>query len=332
MDENPPKLKNVRKIISAVAGIVITIMAVFIYVNLFGAPQKNAKPEQLVIALKANNTEIKEKLKAEGFIKNTWAFQFALSWKGISEIKPGGYKISKSMDVWGIIKILSQEPYMKWIVIPEGLRKEEIADILASALEWNDQIKKDWVTKYTAIKYDYTEGVYFPDTYLIPADESPLDVAERLQAKFQEKFSPYAKEAVKQNIKWNTLLKIASIIQREAAGKNDMPLIAGILWNRLLGGMKLDIDATIQYARGKTDNGWWAPVKPADKQIDSPYNTYLYKGLPPLPIDNPGLDAIEAVLYPVKTKCLYYLHDESKTIHCAETYKEHQQNIEKYLK
>lgn len=321
-----------RCVIAAIVAAIIAVIAVVAYVSTFGAPQKSAEPERFVITLGSGKTEIVGKLRAEGFIKSPWMFRFALRWKSGKDIQPGGYKISKSMDVWEIAGVLAGEPYMKWAVIPEGLRKEEIADILAATLSWNDEEKQEWITKYTAMKYDYTEGVYFPDTYLIPVDEPPLDVAERLRAKFEEQFAPYAEEALKQNIKWDTLLKIASIVQREAAGKSDMPLIAGILWNRLLAGMKLEVDATVQYARGKTPDGWWMPIKPADKEIDSPYNTYRYKGLPPHPIANPGIDAIKAVLHPEKTECLYYLHDKLGTIHCAKTYKEHQQNIEKYLR
>jgi UPF0755 protein len=133
-------------------------------------------------------------------------------------------------------------------------------------------------------------------------------------------------------VKWTTAIKIASLVQREAAGESDMPLIAGIIWNRLLQGMPLAIDATIQYAKGGTDDDYWTPLVKGDTKMDSLYNTYLHKGLPPTPIANPGLPAILAVLNPAKTDCLYYLHDSSGTIHCAATYAEHQKNIEKYLK
>jgi UPF0755 protein len=128
-----------------------------------------------------------------------------------------------------------------------------------------------------------------------------------------------------------------------------MPLIAGILWNRLNQKMKLEVDATVQYVRdsvahyGTTPNvyqdtnytaagTWWKPIQPSDKQIDSPFNTYMYAGLPPRPIRNPGLDAMEAVLHPESTDCLYYLHDHARTIHCAKTLAEHEANIEQYLR
>ncbi|MCX6721256.1 MAG: endolytic transglycosylase MltG, partial [Candidatus Staskawiczbacteria bacterium] len=206
------------------------------------------------------------------------------------------------------------------------------AEILAEELNWSEEQKNDWITKFTTMKFDYIEGVYFPDTYLIPKDENGLEIAQRFINKFNEEFAPYAKEFAAQNIKWTTALKIASLIQREAGSKDDMPLIAGIIWNRLLQGIKLGIDATLQYARGNTGNGWWAPITIADKKIDSLYNTYLYSGLPPHPICNPGINTIDAVLNFAETDCIYYLHDANKQIHCAKTYAEHLKNIEKYLK
>ena len=110
-----------------------------------------------------------------------------------------------------------------------------------------------------------------------------------------------------------------------------MALIAGIIWNRLNIGMKLDIDATVQYARGKTDNGWWAPIKIEDKQIDSPYNTYLYAGLPPTPICNPALRLWLPLLTP-KKPIAFYFHDSARQIHCSKTYEEHLEKIDQYLR
>lgn len=287
---------------------------------------------RFVVPLTATTSEaLAKKLKEEGFITNETAFSLAYTARGGGAVVPGGYKISNEMNSLTLAGIFHKAPYMKWIRIPEGLRKEEIATILARELGWTDTQKNTWITTYTTMKFDYREGVYFPETYLIPVDESPLDVANRLVAKFNEKFNPYLPEFNAQNIKWTTGLTFASIVQREAAGKGDMALIAGILWNRLNNNMYLGVDATLQYARGNVGAGWWAPIKVADKQIDSPFNTYTTKGLPPRPIANPGITAIEATLHPEQTDCLYYLHDNKKQIHCAVTYEEHQANIQKYL-
>jgi len=301
---------------------------------LFSAPQPRVeKVELFTIALKTDEPAIIDKLLNQGLIKNSWAFNLALTIKGKhNTIEPGGYYLAKGMNAWQIIERLSLGPELKWVVIPEGLRKEEIGEILAKTFNWSEEDLDKWNNFYTRQKYDYVEGVYFPDTYLIPIAEKNFEVAQRMINRFNEKFAPYFDQFAQANIMWTTDLRLASLIQREAAGKEDMPLIAGILWNRLDKEMKLEVDATVQYARGKTDSGWWAPIKPEDKEIDSPYNTYLYKGLPPHPIANPGLEAIEAVLDPQQTDCLYYLHDNNRQIHCAKTYEEHKENIEEYLK
>ncbi len=330
--------KNRKKLQASITSFVIAVLAALSYLIFFQTAQNDTGKERFIVPLNSDQS-IASILKEQGFIKNTFTFNLAILLRG--KAKPGGYQISKSQTAWSIASILSKDPYMKWVVIPEGLRKEEIANLFVENLGWTDEEKDKWINTYTAMDYDHMEGVYFPDTYLIPVDEAPLDVAKRLRAKFEEKFAPYAKEAVAQNIKWTTLLKLASIVQREANDKEDMPLVAGILWNRLLKNMRLEVDATLQYARGsklvedglpRAEVEWWAPITIAEKQIDSPYNTYKNTGLPPHPISNPGIEAIDAALHPASTTCLYYLHDSSGEIHCSETFEGHKQNIEKYLK
>lgn len=321
------------------AGLVLFMLLVFsgsffAYRSLFDAPEKQAETAVFVVSVTAEQQEIKSRLIDQGFIKSAWAFNRALAGTD-GEIEVGGYRISKSMDVWVLVKAVTGKPQLVWITIPEGLRKEEIGNRLAAGLGWDSKELYEWNYTYTAMDYDHLEGTYFPDTYLIPTDESGLDVANRLRRRFDEQFAPYMTGFLKQNVKWTTALKIASIVQREAGGKDDMPLIAGILWNRLLHDMKLEVDATVQYARDDREElteGFWKPITPADKEIDSKYNTYKYAGLPPFPIANPGIEAIAAVLHPTETECFYYLHDLNRHIHCAVSYQEHLANIEAYLK
>lgn len=288
--------------------------------------------QRFIVPMNKNSLdEVSAVLLDAGFIKDEDSFQ-GLFGKDIKNIVPGGYRISREMNETQISEIFKNKPYMKWVIIPEGLRKEETADVLANFLGWNNTQKQKWLAETKTMENDYTEGVYYPDTYLIPIDETPLEVAKRLISKFNEKFSPYLPEFTRQNIKWTTGLTLASIVQRESANASDMPLIAGILWNRLENDMALNTDATLQYARGNTGNGWWSSISPSDKQINSPFNTYTNKGLPPHPICNPGITAIEAVLHPAQTGCLYYLHGDDGITHCAATYEEHIANIDKYLK
>lgn len=247
------------------------------------------------------------------------------------KMEEGGYYFYKNMSIWNKISKIKAGPDLKWVTVLPGMRKEQIGEVLANTFNWSSEELTKWNEVYTRMKLDYVEGVYFPDTYLIPVRENGLDIANRMVAHFNEKMGDLFDKFAAKNIKWTTGIKIASLIQREAGGKDDMPIISGVIWNRLDKGMNLQIDATIQYAKGKVEDTWWSHVSPSDLKIDSPFNDYLNKGLPPSPICNPDLSAIEAALNPAETDCLYYLHDSNRQIHCAKTYEEHLDNVKKYL-
>jgi UPF0755 protein len=286
-----------------------------------------------VIPENKENFDIVKTLKEKKFIKSTSAFKFLINNFSYGRgMESGGYKLSQNMNAWQVMKKISGKADLVWFRQSYCVRKEQLGEYLAEALGWNNTQLNSWNSLYNNDKPDYFEGVYYPDTYLIPLDETPAQVAQRFINRFNEKFAPLADEFAAKNIKWTTGIKIASLIAREAAGTSDMKLISGIIWNRLDMEMPLQIDATMQYTLGKKDNGsWWGGIDLAEKQSDSPYNSYLYKGLPPTPICSPNIDAIEAALNPEETDCLFYLHGADKQIHCAKTYKEHLVNIEKYL-
>ncbi len=236
------------------------------------------------------------------------------------------------MFAWQVLEKITGKPDLLWLTVSGCPRKEQIGEKLADLLGWTSKEVKDWNSLYSDFKSEYFEGVYYPDTYLIPVTESAGQIARRFIDRFNTKFAPLADKFVEANIKWTTGVKIASLIAREAAGDSDMRLIAGIIWNRLDQGMRLQIDATMQYTLGKrSDGSWWGPVDLSQKQSDSPYNTYLYEGLPPTPICSPDIRYLEAVINPESTDCLYYLHDSGGQIHCAKTYAGHKSNISKYL-
>ncbi len=223
-------------------------------------------------------------------------------------------------------------PSVRIVRVEEGLRKEEIAEIMAKNLGWDESEKEEFINAHIALNTEDLEGRYFPKTYMLLRGENPFQVSTTMFYEFSKNTNNINKTKKTDILNQDTALTIASIIQREAAGKNDMKLISGIIWNRLFSGMKLQMDATLQYAKGNEDDGWWRKVNSKDKNIDSPYNTYLYKDLPPTPIANPGLAAINAAYNPEKTSCLYYLHDKKRKIHCSKTYEEHKRNINRYLK
>ena len=328
-------MKSVVKIFGGIVAAPVLLMGVwFAYMALCAPPQTEGTDDVFIVSRNQTVSATVEKLQTGGFIRNGQAFSLAWVAKGKRDaIAPGGYHLSKNMNVWQVADKLLGDPDLKWVTIPEGWRKEQVGELLAKTFGWSDDDLSKWNTVYTKMRSEYLEGTYFPDTYLIPVNENGLDMANRMTRRFDEQFAPYTSGFAAENIKWTTGLKVASLIQREAAGKDDMPLIAGILWNRLNKGMRLEIDATVQYARGQAAAGWWAPITSEDiKTIDSSYNTYQNQGLPPTPIDNPGLAAIDAALHPAETDCLYYLHDTNRQIHCAVTYEEHLANIEAYLR
>ena len=221
-------------------------------------------------------------------------------------------------------------PETKYVKIHSGLRREEIANIFANALNWNKNNKEKF-ENLESRTLPNREGYYYPGVYIVRKDTPPEKAADLMLERFNQEVSSRYQKSTSEIISIETALKVASIIEREAAGKNDRRLISGIVWNRIFSGMNLEIDATLQYAKGSEEKGWWPKVTPKDKLIDSPYNTYQNEGFPPSPISNTSIAAISAALNPQKTKCLFYLHDSKKQIHCSKTYEEHKQNVRRYL-
>lgn len=302
-----------------------------IYVSYFGSVGKSTETIIFVIPQKHTSFNLTDSLFEQKLIKNKKGFQFLSdNFLKNGEIKTGGYKLNQSMTAWQIFKKVKGKQDLFWVNIFNCPRKEQVGEKLASTLGWNDSQKVEWNSLYSGT--EYAEGVYYPDTYLIPTDESVEQIAKRFINKFNEKFAPLSDQFVSKNIKWTTGIKIASLIAREAAGREDAKTISGVIWNRLNNDMRLQIDATMQYTLGKNENGsWWGSIDLTQKQLDSPYNSYKNEGLPPTPICSPNIDFIEAALNPEETDCIYYLHDSNRQIHCSKTYSEHLINIDKYL-
>jgi UPF0755 protein len=208
------------------------------------------------------------------------------------------------------------------ITIPEGWRREQIADYLAT----KGVNKADFLAQTIN-----DEGMLFPDTYYISANPTAAEVITKMTTNYSLKVAGLGLT--------RDQLIIASIVEREAKTDSQRALIAGIYTNRLNQGMLLDADPTVQYARdnqllnaGTDPSPFWAPITVSDyTSIVSPYNTYLNKGLPPGPIDNPGLKSIEAALHPANTTALYFLNTPSGDIVTAQTLAQQDANEAQYL-
>ncbi|MCB9815579.1 endolytic transglycosylase MltG [Candidatus Nomurabacteria bacterium] len=172
------------------------------------------------------------------------------------------------------------------------------------------------------------EGKLFPETYFVPATFNEEDLLELLTKTFNEEIEKLSDQINTHQLSLDEILVLASIIEREANSPESMRLVSSVLQNRMEIGMALQADASIEYILDKP----LAELTPDDLEIDSPYNTYLYPGLPPTPIGNPGLDAIMAVLEPAPSEYFYYITDDDGEFHYSKTYSEHLRNIEMYLR
>jgi UPF0755 protein len=171
-------------------------------------------------------------------------------------------------------------------------------------------------------------GYLFPDTYHISNTTSFSDIVTLMQNTYLQKIEPLRSVINNSGYTEGEIITLASIVEREANDESSMKLVSGILHNRLDANMPLQVDATFEYLLDKTSDELTAE----DLNIDSPYNTYTNVGLPPTPISNPGLTAINAVLFPASTDYMYYLTDASGTFHYARTFEEHKRNKELFLR
>lgn len=171
------------------------------------------------------------------------------------------------------------------------------------------------------------EGYLFPDTYIFQPDATADTIVSAMRANFDAKIAVLESDITASGHSLSDIVTMASIIEKEADTPVDRRIIAGILWRRIALGMPLQVDAVFGYINNRAT---YSPSF-ADLAVDSPYNTYKYKGLPPGPIASPGLDSIEAALHPTKTNYLYYLTGKDGLMHYAATYAGQLANERKYL-
>lgn len=217
------------------------------------------------------------------------------------------------------------------LVIQSGERKEEVANNFTKILGWTSEEKQEFLDSIVNATPLLSEGKFFPGTYVVAKDALPADVTPLITQRFNDEILSRYGPDIEKLVPLKDTLTLASLLEREAYDFDDMRQISGVIWNRLFIDMNLQIDATLQYAKGSNPKQpWWPRVIPSDKYLDSPFNTYQNEGLPPAPIANPSLDSILAALNPRNTDCMYYFHDKNGDFHCTKTYKEHVALIKQY--
>jgi UPF0755 protein len=219
-----------------------------------------------------------------------------------------------------------------FVTLYPGYRAEEVAAAFGAKLDWSPAERKAFLDASRELEPRLDDGIFVPGTYFVGVTD-PVEVAAITRERFEDEVLARYGTSTEAQVPLEDALTIASLIEREAGGWNDMRLISGIIWNRLFAGMNLQLDATMQYAKATNaagKGGWWAVPKPADKSIKSAYNTYRVNGLPPGPIANPSIASLLAALNPKKTDCLFYFHDRYGRFHCSPTYEGHVALLKKH--
>lgn len=354
------KSNNIAVFIFAVVFGVLSVSAAFIFYFYVMPPQNF--PIDTIITIENGNSlkQVSRQFEEEGLVKSAFGFE-TIGWLLNTEkkVKAGEYFFDKKMSAYELMKTIIGDAYRNSLVkvtVPEGFTVVDIG----LAFEKLGMLKKEELLKFTglphvdvdcrkknclnqandslkagsfaaAVKPPYAslEGFLFPDTYFISRRTKPETVVGIMLENFEKKINLSIKDKVaKSGHNFFEVLTMASILEKEAATGKDRGLISGILWKRLKSNMPLQTDASLYYITGKAS----ADLTQEDLKIDSPYNTYLYGGLPLGPIANPGLLSIEAALEPIESPYFYYLSDKDGKMHYATTYEQHLANKRKYLR
>ena len=305
-------------------------------------PESDAQSVKFDVPEGATPNEVGVALQERGIIGSSWGYALYVRIDATAQRpKAGDYLVKSGMSYRKLARLLALGPERNEVEVKiiEGwdLSDEEAA--LAKygvegkdfrTLSGNYNAKKGFDP---ALKEDHAflselpvgsslEGYLFPDTYRVWQDQLPQSLVLKQLTQFSKLYDEISPELKKQGRSLDELMILASIVEREAASAEDKKMVAGIYLNRIKRGMLLQSDATVNYVTGA---GRARPTLD-DLAVDSPFNTYKYKGLPPAPICNPGKESILAALNPTPSEYLYYLHDAEGKSYYARTLEEHKVN------
>ncbi len=263
-------------------------------------------------------------LAEQKLIRSPLAFEVIARVTGTGEtIQSGKYIFAKPIGLVALYSRLANGEFgitATRVVIIEGMRVREIARLMKA--EFPDFDDESFVEEALPL-----EGYLFPDTYFLYPDITPHELIELMYANFETRKAEVIDDAKASGRPFPDLLVMASLLEKEARSIGEKRMVAGILWNRVELGMPLQVDAVFGYIN---DVPIYSPLF-SDLDVESPYNTYRNKGLPPGPIGNPGIASIRAAATPAETEYLYYLTGRDGNMYYAETFEEHKRNRARYL-
>ncbi len=313
-DESSWNKNTNRRTIVIIVLIAACVSSFYAYINL--PPSQFPVDGYVTIPEGTSVSDAAELLEEKHVISSGWWLRRIIQIQGKAEkVYAGDYVFKEPITLMKVAKRITSgafglEPVK--ILIPEGSTAKEIAKILDGKLMHFDKTKfVDEAEKF--------EGYLFPDTYYVLPNIKEQDLIKVLKETLNKKLEPYKDEIESSPYNLHEILTIASIIEKEESDKKDRHMIAGVINNRLKINMPLQVDATFLYILGKGTFG----LSREDLKHQSPYNTYVHTGLPPGPINNPGLSSIRAVLEPSSHPYIFYLADSGGTTYYSKTYEEH---------
>lgn len=306
----PSRLRVQWLIAASIAALILLLMGGWLWWQFQPVGRGSLRLVQVTPGMSAR--QIGRKLQQMGIIRRAWAFEWVVRWKGWSDrLRPGQYELRPSMSPLQIARNIAEgRVATSWVTIPEGYTLRQIAHALEERGVANaEEFLRLATTEGDTFKASFPlpknlEGYLFPNTYRFPRGTGARQAIQSMVSLLErEVYQKYREEIERSGFSFHQILTIASLIEREAKVPEDRPLISAVIRNRLRRDMKLEIDATVLYALGKHK----PRVLYRDLEIDSDYNTYRRKGLPPGPIANPGIVCIEAALRPAQVDYLYYV-------------------------
>lgn len=328
--------------------VALTLSFLFIFTGCSGADKLAAidasDTTEIIYELEPGSsvTSVSKELEELGYIKSSKEFKKYATENDMIDIKAGTYIIMKSMPATDILKkFVDGDDYKgNKILVPEGFEAIQIAQEIEAAGLGSKSKFMEIVgnPKLFSQKYDFLnddkiqslEGYLFPRTYYFKEGVTEEEMIDQMLSQFDIVYNTSLKPAMQDtDLSLNDIVILASVVEREAALEEEMPLVASVFLNRIDIGMSLQSCATVQYILGERK----IILSSEDISIDSPYNTYLYRGLPVTAIASPGEKALMSVIEPDDTKYLYFLskNDGSGEQVYSETYEEHLENKAKYL-
>lgn len=332
---------NRLKIVGITSIILVIILGAFVIYEI--GPYNKSNKKNIVVDIPTGSTlsDISDILYENKLIKNKVLFKAVVKLSNDAQsIKAGKYLINQTYSNKDILELLvSGKIYNDGIkvTIPEGSTSKEIVDILINKNIGDKSKYEELINNPSKFYNEYSflnendikslEGFLYPDTYYFKEEDSEEKVISTMLSRFNKEYTEKLLKRQKElNMTLQEVVNMASIIEKEAVLDEDRPLIASVFYNRLKIDMPLQSDATIQYIFDERKK----IVTYADLKIDSPYNTYINRGLPPTPISSPGIESIKAALYPEKTDYLYFVAKIDGGNNYSTNYEDHLKYVQEY--